>query len=57
MLFRLASKWLLVLQRTLNWQRWAVAGDERHVMIVHDSIPVFRHSALAKYTVVSLEQR
>lgn len=57
MLFRLASKLLLVLQRTLNWQRWVVAGDERHVMIVHDSIPVFRHSALAKYTVVSLEQR
>ena len=57
MQFRLAANLLLVLQRTLNWARWAVAGDGRHVMIVHDSIPVFRHSALAKYTVVSLEQR
>ena len=57
MQFRVASNLLLMLQRTLNWARWVVAGDGRHVMIVHDSIPVFRHSALAKYTVVSLEQR
>ena len=47
----------LFFQRTLNHQSWAVAPGERHVMIAHDALSVFRHSSLAKYTVVSLEQR
>ena len=46
-----------IFQRTLNYQSWSVSRDEKHVMIVHDSISVFRYSSLAKYTVVSLEQR
>ena len=46
-----------IFQRTLNYQSWSVSKDEKHVMIVHDSISVFRYSSLAKYTVVSLEQR
>jgi len=43
--------------RTLNYNKWTISGDEKHVMIIHDAITVFRYSSIAKYTVVSLEEK
>ena len=44
-------------QRTFHWQRWEVSEDEKNLLIVHDTITVFRYSTLALYTIVSLEDR
>ena len=46
-----------ILQRTLNYNKWTVSPDHKYIMIVHDAITVFRYSSLAKYTVVSVEER
>ena len=44
-------------QRTFHWQKWEVSEDEKNLLITHDTLPVFRHSTLALYTVLSLEDR
>ena len=44
-------------QRVFHWQRWELSEDGKFLLIVHDTIQIFRHSSLAKYTIVSLEDR
>ena len=44
-------------QRVFHWQRWELSEDGKFLLIVHDTIQIFRHSSLAKYTIVSLKDR
>jgi len=43
--------------RVFNSHKWVLSDDRKFLLIVHDSIQIYRHSSIAKYTIVSLTDR